>query len=234
VDKILAPLAVVSPFVPPLIMTDRTNEPRSPDALDWKARSKARVRRAASRLTSSFPTIPALLGILLSVGFGFGLKAWWDESQASRLQHNEIQRSVRAVSLELKHNLDVASSNLQLMNDDIVFADKNMEAPLPASDFSIVVGQSVILRGVFDTISVESSEKLSTVYSSLEGLDQRVQQREFYRSTNRPMTNYNEVRKILDDDLRRRLIDIQSAIALLQEDLDRLRDPAPAAIDSGK
>ena len=209
-------------------MIDPANESLLPDALDWKARSRAGARRLASRLKSSFPSIPALLGILLSVGFGFGLKAWWDESQANRLQHNEIQRSVRAVSLELKHNLDVASSNLQLMNDDIVFADKNMEATLPASDFSIVVGQSLILRGVFDAVSVESSEKLSTVYSSLEGLNERLQQRELYRSTNRPMSNYDGIRKILDDDLRRRLIDIQSAMALLQEDLDRLRDPAPA------
>ena len=39
------------------------------------------------------------------------------------------------------------------------------------------------------------------------------------------MTNYNELRKILDNDLRGRLIDIQSAMTLLQEDLDRLRDP---------
>ena len=71
-------------------MIDSANELCSPDASDWKARLKARVRRAASQLKSSFPTIPALLGILLSVGFGFGLKTWGDESQANRLQHSEI------------------------------------------------------------------------------------------------------------------------------------------------
>ena len=161
------------------------------------------------------------------MGFGFGLKAWWDKSQASRLQRNEVQRSIRAVSLELKNNLDVASSNLQMMNNDLIFADNNMKEALPASEFSIAVGQSAILRGVFDTVSVESSERLATVYSTLEGLNQRVEQRELYRATNRSFNNYSVIRKALDNNLRGRLIEAQSAMALLQEDLDRLRDPAP-------
>jgi hypothetical protein len=50
-----------------------------------------------------------------------------------------------------------------MLDSDIAAADKQMEVTPPASDFSIAVGQSVILRGVFDAGSVESSEKLSTV-----------------------------------------------------------------------
>jgi hypothetical protein len=194
-----------------------------PAAPDWKARSRARLGRAASWLKSASPTISALLGVVL----GVALTAWWEESQANRLQRIEVQRSIRAVSLELTHNLDVATSNLDLINNDMVAAVSKMEMTLPASDFAIVIGQSVILRGVFDAVSIEASEKLSTVYSALEDLNQRVQQREFYRSTNRPMSNYNEIRKVLDNDLLGRLSDIQSAMALLQADLDRLRDPPP-------
>src|SRR6185437_12402751 len=64
-----------------------------------------RRSRAASRFKSLFPTIPTLL----SVAFGFGLKAWWDESQAEKLQHTEIQREIRSVTFELGYNLDICS-----------------------------------------------------------------------------------------------------------------------------
>jgi hypothetical protein len=40
--------------------------------------------------------------------------------------------------------------------------------------------------------------------------------------------------RILDNDLRRRLIDAQSAMALLEEDLTALRDPVTDSTAPGK
>ena len=76
-----------------------------------------------------------------------------------------------------------------------------------------------------ETVSNATSERLATVYISLDSLNKRIQQREFYRYTNKPMTNYDQSRKIIDNDIRGRLIDMRTAMTLLLEDLDRLRDP---------
>jgi hypothetical protein len=88
-------------------------------------RSFAFVRqsRAVSWLKSQFPTVPALLGVIL----GVALKAQWDTTEAARLQRIEVQRAAHSVAFELQSNLDLVNADLDYLNKDIAAADINAE-----------------------------------------------------------------------------------------------------------
>ena len=177
--------------------------------------------RISALLKSLFPTVPTLV----SVAFGFGLKAWWDESQAKQLQHVETQRAFRALNLELQQNIDENGSNMQIVDNDIVASDRHEEVIIPMSQLSVVEGQAVALRGSLEPISIEESHKLSVVYAEIVTLNQVIQHREFYSITNQSLDNFDHRRKLIDGDLRTRLIDTQTAMILLQKDLRSLHDP---------
>jgi hypothetical protein len=189
--------------------------------LPLNPKSSLRDKLAGSRAASSFIW---LFPTLLSVAFGFGLKAWWDESQAKLLQHIETQRALRALNLELQQNIDASAFNMQIVDNDIVAADRQEEVIIPMAQLSIVEGQAVALRGSLESASIEDSDKIFLVYASISTLNQVIQHRELYGLTNGPMSNYNARRKLIDGDLREKLIDTRTAMIMLQEDLRRLRD----------
>jgi hypothetical protein len=205
-------------------MTNPTSEDspelRTSLSLRRTFKPKSRIR---AWLKSLFPTVPTLV----SVAFGFGLKAWWDESQAKQLQHIETQRAFRALNLELQQNIDTSASNMQIVDNDIVASDRHEEEIIPMSQLSVVEGQAVALRGSLESVSIEQSAKLSVVYASIVILNQVIQRRELYSLTNQSMGNFDRRRKLIDSDLRARLIDTRTAMTLLQEDLRRLRGPQP-------
>jgi hypothetical protein len=182
-----------------------------------------RRSRAVSWLTSQFPTIPALLGVIL----GVVLKAQWDTAAAARLQHVEVQRAARSVAFELQNNLDLVKFDLDYLNKDMAAAEGNSEVVLSMPVFSTVAGQTAFLRGSFDSISIELTEHVGTVDTVLEGLNHRIQQRDLYRFTNAPMTNFQTRRKIFDQDLTESLEVARSTMTRLIEDVGRVRDPDP-------
>jgi hypothetical protein len=187
------------------------------------ARSFTFVRRsrAVSWLKSQFPTVPALLGVIL----GVALKAQWDTAEATRLQRIEVQRAARSVAFELQSNLDLIGSNLDYLNKDLAAADGNAEVVPSMSVFSTVAGQTAFLRGSFDSVSIELTEQIGAVDALLDGLNQRIQQRDLYRFTNAAMNSLQIRRKILDQDLTERLGATRSAMTRLIEDVRRVRDP---------
>jgi hypothetical protein len=186
-------------------------------------RSFASVRRSrgVSWLKSQFPTIPALLGVIL----GVALKAQWDTAQAARLQHIEVQRAARSVAFELQSNLDFVNADLDYLDKDIAAADTNSEFVPSLYMFSTVAGQAAFLRGSFDPVSTELTEQIGTVDALLDGLNQRFQQRDLYRFTNAAMDNFQRRRKIFDQDLTERLQATRSSMTRLIEDVRRVRDP---------
>jgi hypothetical protein len=88
-----------------------------------------------------------------------------------------------------------------------------------------VAGQAVFLRGSLDPVSTELTEQIGTVDALLDGLNQRIQQRDLYRFTNAGMTNFQTRRKIFDQDLTERLETARSAMTRLIEAVRRVRDP---------
>lgn len=180
-----------------------------------------RRSRAVSWLKSQFPTIPALLGVIL----GVVLKAQWDTAEAARLQRIEVQRAARSVALELQNNLDLMGFDLDYLSKDIAAAEENSEVVQSMSTFSTVAAQTAFLRGSFDSVSIELTEQVGTVDTLLDGLNQRLQQRDLYRFTNAPMSNFQKRRKILDQDLTERLETARSAMTRLIEDVRRVQVP---------
>ena len=176
-------------------------------------RSFAFVRRsrAVSWLKKQFPTIPTLLAVTL----GVYLKAQWDTAEAARLQHIEVQRAARSVAFELQNNLDLIGFDLDYLNKDIAAAEANSEVVQSMSVFSTVAGQTTFLKGSFDSVSIELTEQVGTVYTLLDGLNQRIQQRELFRFTNGSMNKFQTSRKILDQDLTERLETARSAMTRL-------------------
>ena len=184
-------------------------------------RSFAFVRgsRAVSWLKSQFPTVPTLLAVML----GFGLKAYWDSAEAARVQRVEVQRTARSVALELQSNLDLVGFNLDYIDQDIAAADKNLEVVPSLYVFSTVAGEAAFLKGSFELVSAELTEQIAKIDTVLDGLNQRIQQRDVYRFTNVAMSNFATTRKIFDQDLRERLVSARSSMTRLLEDVRRLR-----------
>jgi hypothetical protein len=184
------------------------------------------VRRshAVSWLKSQFPTIPALIPVLLGVILGYGLKTYGETAEAARLQRIEVQRAARSVTFELQNNLDLMGFDLDYLNKDIAASEGNTEVVQSMSMFSTVAGQMAFLRGSFDSVSIELTEQVGTVDTLLDGLNQRIQQRDLYRFTNAQMNSLQIRRKILDQDLTERLETARSAMTRLIEDVRRVRD----------
>jgi hypothetical protein len=164
--------------------------------------------------------MPALLGVIL----GVALKAYWDTAAATRLQHAEVQRAARSVAAELQNNLDLVGSNLSYIDRDLAAADANEEVVTSMYAFSTVAGQAAFLKGSFEGVSIELPEQVAKVDALLDGLNLRMQQRDFYRFTNASMTNFATRRKVFDQDLKEGLESARLSMTLLLEDVRQVGD----------
>jgi hypothetical protein len=142
---------------------------------------------------SQFPTLPTLLAVF----FGFSLKACSDTAEAERAQRAELQRAERSVMLELQIDLESLAGDVGYLDQDIAASAQNSEMVISMNQFSTVAGQTAFLKGSFEQVSFELSERVGKVYVSIEALNQRIQQREYFRFTNAAMSTFTTRRRIL-------------------------------------
>jgi hypothetical protein len=125
--------------------------------------------------------------------------------------------------LELQIDLESLADDVGYLDKDIAASAQNSEVVIPMNQFSTVAGQTAFLKGSFEQVSIELSERVGKAYVSIEALNQRIQQREYFRFTNAAMNTYSANRKIVDQDLRERLVAEQSAITSLLEEIKKAR-----------
>jgi hypothetical protein len=108
-----------------------------------------------------------------------------------------LQRATRSVMLELQIDLKSLADDVGYLDKDIAASAQNSEVVIPVNQFSTVAGQTAFLKGSFEQVSVELSERIGKAYVYIEALNQRIQQREYFLFSNAAMNTIAPSERLL-------------------------------------
>jgi len=139
----------------------------------------------------------SLVGAVVGAVIGALLVAGWDLWKDARRRAEEKQKAARLLRGEFVTNIVFLERNKEHLLKDIEVAKERKEVVVPLASLSTRAWEAVQLAGALP----EFSEELEQTYAAVSILNQRIQARELYRATSQAMSNYDQRRTLINQDL---------------------------------
>jgi hypothetical protein len=165
---------------------------------------------------------PGVFASLVGVVVGFAITSASDIWKTSRDRQTELLRATKSVEQEIDTNIYIITADLSLIAKDDAAADKKQEIVTPLSPLVTSASETAYLRGSFDIYSSGLSVDIGKMDALAYIVNKRIDGREFFRFTSRPLGDYDSLRKIINTNVEALLRDQQANLNTVQLELTKL------------
>jgi len=158
---------------------------------------------------------------IVLVLIGFSLAVTWDIIKDTRNEKSERESIVVMLQSELGSIHGEINENLKTLEKNLLELEIGKEVVRPLLVLDTAAWESAKLRNGIFIKNTGDLFKMVNLYAAISIINEKIRFRENYRMTNQAMSNYNERLKIIDDDIKHALENMNEYHKIAQEYLHK-------------